>query len=87
MTALAVVETALAAGELWASMTNGRWWRLRRNGATQRWKTRPDKWQIPVKCGLRTCSRVTNAYSIVNCGEPGWRKAVFVIATGDPNVA
>lgn len=27
--------------------------RVRRNGSTQTWKTRPDEWRLPVKYGMR----------------------------------
>lgn len=30
-----------------------RWWRVRRNGATKTWKTRPGHFRIPLKAGLR----------------------------------
>lgn len=53
------IETALAQGNLWVLMGNGNYWRLRRNGKTQFWKTRPDEFSIPVKAGLRACGRVT----------------------------
>src|SRR5215470_1573103 len=41
------LETALDAGKLFAHMRNGKWWRLRRNGKTQTWKTRPTEFRIP----------------------------------------
>lgn len=31
----------------------------RRNGGTRRWKTRPDDFRVPVKCGLRQCFHIT----------------------------
>lgn len=34
------IEDALDRGQIEAEMNNGRWWRLRRNGATKVWKTR-----------------------------------------------
>ncbi len=64
------IETALAQGNLWVLMGNGNYWRLRRNGKTQFWKTRPDEFSIPVKAGLRACGRVTHDSVIVpdaNC--------------------
>lgn len=53
------IETALAAGKLYAKMSNGREWVCRRNGKTQTWKTRPDDYRIPVKAGLRAYGNVT----------------------------
>lgn len=69
-------ETALAAGNLWAAMRNGRFWKLRRNGATQTWKRDPNRFSIPVKAGLKSCGRVTE--DDVNRGN-------FVISEIDPN--
>jgi hypothetical protein len=34
--------------------------RWRRNGRTQRWKTRPGEFRIPVKFGLRTYGAITD---------------------------
>ena len=50
----AQIETALDAGYLEASMSNGRHWRIRRNGKTKLWATRPDEFRIPVKAGLKS---------------------------------
>jgi hypothetical protein len=59
------IETALDNGLLWARMGNGNLWRLRRNGKTQLWKTRPDEFRIPVKAGLRSTGQITDASEIV----------------------
>lgn len=53
------VEALLDAGVIHARMSNGRYWRIRRNGATKRWVTRPGKFRIPVKAGLCTCGYIT----------------------------
>ena len=58
------VERLLDAGVLYAAMTNGRWWQCRRNGATQRWKTMPERIRIPVKCGWKRYSAITEEYFI-----------------------
>lgn len=34
--------------------------RVRRNGMTQTWKTRPEEFSIPVKYGLRDAFRITH---------------------------
>jgi hypothetical protein len=34
--------------------------RARRNGKTKVWKTKPGKFQIPVKYGLKTCFYITD---------------------------
>lgn len=54
-TTLPEIERALAEGRLQAEMSDGRFWKLRRNGATKLWKTRPGEFQIPVKAGFRAC--------------------------------
>ena len=53
------IEKALDTGLLWAAMANGRYWRLRRNGATKTWKRDAARFEIPVKAGLRACARLT----------------------------
>jgi hypothetical protein len=58
---LAAIEAALDSGRVQAEMTNGRWWRVRRNGRTKLWKTRPGQWRIPIKAGLRSCAYLTEA--------------------------
>lgn len=35
--------------------------RLRRNGKTQTWKSRPNEFRIPVKYGLRSCLYINNS--------------------------
>lgn len=34
--------------------------RVRRNGKTQTWKTRPDEFRVPVKYGLYAYANITN---------------------------
>ena len=58
------IETALANGHLWARMGGGRFWRLRRNGATKRWKREPSRFRIPVKAGLRSCGEVNEGSNV-----------------------
>ena len=64
-TKLHEIETALSNGVLWARMGNGNLWRVRRNGKTQLWKTRPDDFRIPIKAGLRATGSITEASEIV----------------------
>lgn len=47
------IETALDQGKVEILMGTGKWWRARRNGRTQTWKTRPSHFRIPIKFGLR----------------------------------
>lgn len=72
------LETALDAGNLWAAMANGRWWRLRRNGATQTWKRDPSRFSVPVKAGLKSCARITETDLGGDC---------YLISATDPNPA
>jgi hypothetical protein len=52
------LETALDNGSLYARMGNGNYWKCRRNGKTQTWKTRPNDFRIPVKAGLKSCGAI-----------------------------
>lgn len=79
------IETALDANELWAAMRNGRYWRLRRNGRTQTWKTRPSEFRIPVKAGLKAYAALTETSDVRFVENPSWREGNFVISTQDPN--
>ena len=58
MPALEQIEDALRCGWLWALTARDRYWQLRRNGQTQRWKRDSSRFSIPVKAGLRACTRV-----------------------------
>lgn len=57
---LAQIEEALDAGRLEANVHSIKWWKLRRNGRTQRWKTRPHAFRIPVKAGIRSTGQITH---------------------------
>ena len=78
-------EAALDQGLLWALMANGRYWKLRRNGKTKTWKTKPDRFNIPVKAGLKSFAIITETSRINLRGSVGWRMADFVVAAdGSP---
>ena len=81
---LGYIENSLYNGELWAAMRNGRYWKLRRNGKTQTWKTRPDDYRIPVKCGLKTCGEVTHRSAVALISDSNWRAADYVVSATDP---
>lgn len=49
------IEAALDADKLYVQVASGAWWLARRNGKTKTWKTRPNDYRVPIKCGLRTC--------------------------------
>lgn len=44
------------------------WYDIRRNGRTQRWKTRPHRASIPVKLGLREAFRLDFDNAAGGCG-------------------
>ena len=81
---LGYIENSLYNGELWAAMRSGRYWKLRRNGKTQTWKTRPGDFRIPVKCGLKSCAAITHQSPVALVGASGWRNAHFVVSATDP---
>ena len=56
------VEAVLDAGELFCAMNTGRWWKVRRNGATKRWKTRPKDIRIPIKFGFKQTAWLTDEH-------------------------
>lgn len=47
------VEQLLERRMIMANIGRGKWWEIRRNGATKRWKRSPEKFRIPIKAGLR----------------------------------
>jgi hypothetical protein len=81
---LQYIENSLYNGELWAHMRNGHYWRLRRNGQTQKWKTRPADFRIPVKAGFKSYGEVTHRSAVALLSDSNWRTADFVIGS-DPN--
>ena len=54
----------LSQGSLWVRMSNGRYWKLRRNGKTKVWKRNPWRYRIPVKAGLHAFTAITNETEI-----------------------
>lgn len=78
------IENALACCNIWAKMTNGRYWRVRRNGATKLWVTRPDQFRIPVKAGFKSYGYIDHT-SIVRMAEAfDAESADFVISAVNP---
>jgi hypothetical protein len=78
------IEGALERKQLWVAMTNGRYWAVRRNGATKLWKTRPDNFSIPVKAGLRLATRIEQNSRVACMTDSGWKTAHFVISDTNP---
>jgi hypothetical protein len=59
------LETALDRGRLQIQSVNGgRWFDIRRNGATKTWKRNPNKVEIPCKVGFRECFRLEGSVNV-----------------------
>ncbi len=56
---LGEIDEMLNRGRLMAIMNTGKLWKIRRNGATKTWKTRPNEFRIPIKAGLKACGEIT----------------------------
>lgn len=81
------VETALAAGQLWAGTRDGRWYEVRRNGKTQLWRTRPTHYRIPAKARLRDYVQITHESVVGRLGEEGARACDYMVAPFNPTVS
>jgi hypothetical protein len=46
-------EQALDSGRLHIQWHNGKWYTVRRNGQTKRWKRDPSRFRIPCKTGFK----------------------------------
>lgn len=53
------VDQLVDAGQVEVAMKNGRWWKVRRNGKTQRWKKDAERIRIPFKCGFYVYGSIT----------------------------
>ncbi len=53
------VDALLDGGCLQAAMTGGRWWTIRRNGATRKWKRDARRIAIPHKMGMYGYGTIT----------------------------
>jgi hypothetical protein len=52
------IDQLLDAGMIEAATTHGKWWKLRRNGETKRWKRDASRIRIPVKAGFRDTTAI-----------------------------
>lgn len=55
------VDQMLDAGQIEVAMRNGKWWKIRRNGKTQKWKKDPDRIRIPFKAGMYSYGAITES--------------------------
>lgn len=62
-------EELLDKGNLFAAMHNGRWWKMRRNGATQRWKRDANRIRVPFKVGFKECGAIDETWFIRETGQ------------------
>lgn len=53
------IDTLLDAGRLQVLMSSGRWWAIRRNGMTKRWKRDASRIYIPYKAGMYVYGSIT----------------------------
>lgn len=51
------------------AMSHGKWWCIRRNGETQKWKRDPMRIRIPFKAGLRVYGAITECDFIEKKGD------------------
>jgi hypothetical protein len=62
------IETALDRGRLQMQSvghySGGKWYDVRRNGATKTWKRNPHKVEIPCKVGFRECFRLEGSVNV-----------------------
>jgi hypothetical protein len=56
---LETIDFWIDRGLIQTKMANGRWWNIRRNGATKRWRRDPNRIRIPYKYGLRGYHAIT----------------------------
>lgn len=75
------VAYELDAGCLWVRLNNGRYWRLRRNGATKLWKRDAFRYRIPVKAGMYLFTEITNHTEVGTFDSD----AAFIASSTDPN--
>jgi hypothetical protein len=68
-------------GSIWLRMNNGRYWRVRCNGATKLWKRDAWRYRIPVKAGLKVYSAITNETEIGTFDSD----YTFIASSTDPN--
>jgi len=58
------IQESLLQGFIWMAMSNGRWWRLYKNGPTTWYKNSPE-FSIPVIAGARSRTRLTHLSKIL----------------------
>jgi hypothetical protein len=64
------IDAMLDAGKIETAMRNGKWWRIRRNGATKHWKRDANRICIPYKAEMNVFGQITesdfDAYGVLH---------------------
>lgn len=55
------IDELLDTHKLYAAIQNGRWYAMRRNGATKRWKRDASRIYVPFKFGFKGYGTITEA--------------------------
>lgn len=55
-------EDLLDRGQMEIAMKSGKWWAIRRNGKTRRWKREPSRIYVPFKCGMKIYGNITELH-------------------------
>ncbi|MCX6783338.1 MAG: hypothetical protein NTZ20_05140 [Candidatus Levybacteria bacterium] len=53
------IDSLLNSGKIEIAMGGGKWWRIRRNGATKHWKRDATRIYVPFKMGLKEWGNLT----------------------------
>lgn len=72
------IDKLLDARRIEAAMRDGKWWRIRRNGATKRFKRDPMRIRVPVKAGMKSYYTITEA----DFGADGVLSTNFRVVSG-----
>ena len=55
------IDKLLDARQIECAMNSGKWWSIRRNGATRRWKRDTSRIYVPFKYGMYGYGNITEA--------------------------
>lgn len=66
------IEKELDRGNLETKVyPSGKYWKIRRNGKTKLWKTRPNEFSISIKAGIHTYGYITqdnmDSFRMIRC--------------------
>lgn len=84
------IEGALERGHLWMAIGRGpsravvNYWLIRRNGKTHLWKRDVDRFNIPIKAGLRETAQITELTVVACITDSNWQDALVLISSENP---